>query len=710
MVETTGTVAGAEVPPACCCDLVMKGGITSGIVFPRAIRRLSETFRLRNIAGTSAGAMAAAIAAAAEYGRANGKGQFRSLHDLPTQLGRSAPNGGGSLLMSLFQPEPGTAALFDLALVVMSKGAWWARLPRAVAILMFRMGVWPWVGLLAGVGVLVVLPSTWQGTSFGWALVSWGVAAVAAAVVVRVWGARAGRPLVAAITILAALAGLPLVVRATGMAPTLSPGAVWTNQWLVLLPKLGVIAGCLIAVGAQLGRNVPANGFGLCSGSTQESGRGTPGLTPWLHGHIQRLAGRGAAEAPLTFEDLAALPEDSSITLRIMTTCVTHGRPYLLPFHTSEFFYDPVEFAELFPPSVCGHLERLGRERVLRPDADTDARILYRAMHPRLPLATREMPILVAARMSLSFPVLLRGVSLWALDWSQPANAQAMRNWREWLRQGDHAAQLSHDPAVAAPAGVPVLPTPERCWFSDGGISSNFPVHLFDQALPGWPTFAINLRYREQAPAQRVELARTYLDGLEPEWMRLTRPEAKGPGSLLGFLGSIMGTMQNWNDNVMLSAPGYRDRIAHIYLGRDEGGLNLDMSSAQIEALAGYGEDAARQLAERFTRPPAGSELCWESHCWVRYRTSMALLERTLGGVVDSYRAARQPGGRTYPDLLARGDAPPTNYRWSPESAEAATEGMRLMSEFWDSWKTAGVDFGSHAPRPEVEWHTRPLL
>ena len=40
------------------CDLVMKGGITSGIVYPAAILRLKDKYRFRNIGGTSAGAMA----------------------------------------------------------------------------------------------------------------------------------------------------------------------------------------------------------------------------------------------------------------------------------------------------------------------------------------------------------------------------------------------------------------------------------------------------------------------------------------------------------------------------------------------------------------------------------------------------------------------------------------------------------------------------
>jgi predicted acylesterase/phospholipase RssA len=45
------------------CDIVMKGGITSGVVYPLAIAILAEDFIFKNVGGTSAGAIAAAAAA-----------------------------------------------------------------------------------------------------------------------------------------------------------------------------------------------------------------------------------------------------------------------------------------------------------------------------------------------------------------------------------------------------------------------------------------------------------------------------------------------------------------------------------------------------------------------------------------------------------------------------------------------------------------------
>ena len=45
------------------CDLVMKGGITSGVIYPRAVVELARKYHFKNIGGTSAGAIAAAATA-----------------------------------------------------------------------------------------------------------------------------------------------------------------------------------------------------------------------------------------------------------------------------------------------------------------------------------------------------------------------------------------------------------------------------------------------------------------------------------------------------------------------------------------------------------------------------------------------------------------------------------------------------------------------
>jgi len=50
----------------------MKGGITSGVVYPLAIDELARTYKFKNIGGTSAGAIAATAAAALGFNQTLG--------------------------------------------------------------------------------------------------------------------------------------------------------------------------------------------------------------------------------------------------------------------------------------------------------------------------------------------------------------------------------------------------------------------------------------------------------------------------------------------------------------------------------------------------------------------------------------------------------------------------------------------------------------
>jgi hypothetical protein len=75
--------------------------------------------------------------------------------------------------------------------------------------------------------------------------------------------------------------------------------------------------------------------------------------------------------------------------------------------------------------------------------------------------AAADLPVIVAARMSLSFPILFSAIPLYAVDRQQATRPGA---------------------AVA------------KHWFSDGGLSSNLPLHFFDRPLTRWPTLALNLR------------------------------------------------------------------------------------------------------------------------------------------------------------------------------------------------------------------------
>ena len=110
-LESSASDSGAWADPSLTCDIVMKGGITSGVVYPGAVVELAKRYRFKSIGGASAGAIAAAAVAAAEYGRTQGGG-FARLARVPDEL--SATDAGGKgFLLQLFNPEDSTRRLFD---------------------------------------------------------------------------------------------------------------------------------------------------------------------------------------------------------------------------------------------------------------------------------------------------------------------------------------------------------------------------------------------------------------------------------------------------------------------------------------------------------------------------------------------------------------------------------------------------------------------
>src|SRR6516225_2674782 len=109
------------------CDIVMKGGITSGVVYPLAICKLATSYVIKNIGGTSVGAIAAAITAAAEYRRRNGSGEgYVELAKLPGLLGRPGA------LLALFAADPQAKRLLKIALTLIGNSSFIAKAARLI--------------------------------------------------------------------------------------------------------------------------------------------------------------------------------------------------------------------------------------------------------------------------------------------------------------------------------------------------------------------------------------------------------------------------------------------------------------------------------------------------------------------------------------------------------------------------------------------------
>jgi predicted acylesterase/phospholipase RssA len=570
--------AGAE------CDVIMKGGITSGVIYPLAICELATRYRLHNVGGTSAGAIAAAAAAAAERGRrrrladpASTAGGYGRLAELPKELGAE--------LLSLFRPAPSTRSLFEIMVAASKAPSRPIAQDRGTVERGKQLGpkVWPTIRAVVS-------------QQLGWFLL--GFLGLVALAVLALW-----------------LAG---------------PASGWLTATVVLLAVLlGVVLG-LVLVGWSLYRvlvnNVRDNGYGICTGYLDAGGRereedlaGQPKpLTPWLADLLDELAGN--RERPLTFADLwgeeaakeyrvAARTEERlsvaeqlrlramrEINLEMMTTDLSHGRPWRLPTDERVLSFCPKEFGRLFPKRVVDHLciePNWTRRHIDGQPDETDVRC---PTHPGerlqfLPLAP-DLPVVIAARMSLSFPLLISAVRLYTIDYDRTE--------------------------------LPVV----TCWFSDGGITSNFPIHFFDGLLPRRPTFGLNLRtYPPDHPKEDVYLPEPTGQVGRSDWRPIT--------NVFAFGSTILDTLQNWADRGQMTVPGFRDRIVHVSHRPDEGGMNLAMPPERIAALAARGQRAAQLLAG--TAPAGQRCFDWQQHRWTRYRTAMSKLEQGLDQMGEAY-------------------------------------------------------------------------
>ena len=605
------------------CDIVMKGGITSGVVYPGAVLSLSKRYRFKCIGGTSAGGIAAAIVAAAEYARE--RGGFKKLAELPEILSGHGAD-GDVFMLQLFQADAATKPLFSVLIGFLEQGPL-----GAIGALLKAFKRFPLLALV--VALLPIVLNAVAGASAAWA-----VAGV--------------------------LAGV-----------------------LVLVIGLGADVVCAVL-------RLPENDFGLCRLGPGSGTEAAPSLTTWLHQRINATASRKPSDAPLTFADLWAGPDHPlptykeraerdaelhrlsrdpvarHIDLQMMTTDLTHGRPLRLPVpyqphrlvleEGGKLLFDPDEMRKFFPAAVvdhlcdhavagnrtAAHLKRLGRENF-----------------KHFPIGP-DLPVVVAARMTLSFPALIAAIPLYQLDFRQ-------------------------DP-----------PPLVRVLFSDGGITSNFPVHFFDSPLPQRPTFALNLTKFEPWEKSDLNDPSTWIR--EPaDVNREAYASVAHITSLGGFAGAIFDTMKNWRDNAQAQLPGFRDRTIHLKLNQGEGGMNLAMDSEKIKGLNARGEYAGRRLVALFAGDGTAKTKHWNDHRFVRYRTTMSLLERYLRSYKRGFEGQADAVTTTYPNRIAQGGVAPYSltHREIAFSSKTSAGYIDLVKE-WD--RDAMTLDDDQVPRPSA--------
>jgi predicted acylesterase/phospholipase RssA len=572
------------------CDIIMKGGITSGIVYPAAVYEIAKDFVFKNVGGTSAGAIAASLTAAAERRRAHDGSTegFERVSAIPHFLATE------HRLYRLFAPNSSTRSLYRTVVSLFGR-------PRFQPALIAK-----WCGLVWAYPVASLMGAV-PGTLF---LIT---------------------------VLLRHRSDLFLLIDLIAAVITI---------------LLGISVAIVFAFMSDVLKRLPHNAYGMVKGVDDADRTSQAALCTWLTQELELTAGLDAGKVPLTFGmlwdakrdiDLPAVkvkPDHPDVNLEMITTNVTWGRPYQFPLDRV-FFYDPNELAQFFPDHVIKWMT--DHPRAPKSAEETEQFPAY-ASQGKLPIPLpADLPVIVATRMSLAFPILLSAVPLYAGDYSKPT-----------------------------PHGR--IPELERCWFSDGGISSNFPVTLFDSPLPRWPTFAINLApFNPAYPQQRDESKNVYMPSENGAGILSSFSRFK---TLPGFLSAIVNAMQNWNDNTQTHLPGYRDRIVTVFLDdTKEGGLNLDMPPDVLERLRLRGIAAGALIAGRFKTPsllPAGKGgMDWENHRWLRFRSTMGALRAYLSRFTYGFRDPLQPDV-PYEKLILASDGTPVHHY--PVRAEKRTD------------------------------------
>ncbi|MBO0796104.1 MAG: patatin-like phospholipase family protein, partial [Ktedonobacteraceae bacterium] len=544
------------------CDLVLKGGITSGIVYPPAILQLKDRHRFCNIGGTSAGAIAAAGIAAAEFHR-NKHGDNAGFTYLDKHVQQWLTT--DSNLRNLFQASPAIKPLMDFALALLStpSDTTTPAAPQKSNLLK---------------SVFKVLKAWF----FNYLPISFAA----------FWGAIIGLALAAALP----LTIFALVYLVSPISAVQSTGGFTIAA--IILGLLGAWPGWHIGrVISAIGK-LPENGYGICTGHTIRTD-GTPdftNLTDWLSKAFDEMAGP-AHTIPLTFEDL----NSQKITLKMVTSNLSQGLPYVMPEGLYNFLFKKSDMLKLFPQHVVQHMIDHQPEKPLvprekLPELPGDDRYYY------LP-AAGQLPVIVCTRMSLSFPILLSAIPLYTIS------TQAYHDFRDgtlakleeghlqlnWFSDG---GLCSNFPIQFFDAWLPRWPTFGINLTSLSSASATSALHEEQEGDKPVESAAVAARNKSNEPVYLPQAE----DRQDPEWDNIN--------GLPGFVQAIFGTAQNYRDTMQAHLPSYRERIVQIRLNKDEGGLNLAMPRAIIEKVIQKGSEAGVILRDEFKL---------NHHVWVRF-------------------------------------------------------------------------------------------
>lgn len=714
-----------EPPQDRFCDVVLDGGVINGVVYPGFLLELARKFHFRSIGGTSVGAIAGALAAACEFNRryqgnngfneglAKMPAELASWVDEPTQMTK---------IRSLFQPDPKVKRLFDWFVDVL--GTRMKRIDKQAEerqkreaesnsiiktdeIPVLPMQLRNWVMTVLEKLLKSLKDNSTQPTN--WVMMALGKA-------IRYFGPDFLSILFWVLVTLDFGLFVFLVMQIDLAWIFVFGGIFFLFCVMVLHPFLIFIE--------QICALIKLPSAGICTGMKVSQTDGD-GLFEWLHEGIQKAANLPLHQ-PLTFLDLWQAPcgpkaadggqEPKSIDLRMITTCLSHGRIYELPFSDDNavLMFRLSEFKPYFPESIIAHLRRVSqpmnvdtcgvlqknfqkRNQDLRSVPDfVDTNLAYKEFIPKWEKCKKEiqakfeekedeknglnesdirefpwtdLPIVVAARMSMSVPILFQNIPL----------------------IGFKLDGRTEDIKLV------------RLWFADGGIGSNFPIHLFDKAIPRWPTFGLKIldeppRNDSQNKPLVANMPYAHKDGADDtllypkddsEFSAINKKSSTSSiGSFIKMLFSVYTSAKDGHDQSFLRMPDVRNRVVRIYMNHRAGNmLNLKIEPDKIIQLARDvgtygGQIAANAYLAEVSISKYSWVNSWQDHRWVRFNMLTTGLRKYLSGFSHVSQLEGLPGTANCNTLrdqvLQATQKPPLRSRSQPSDEMILTQ---LQSE-----------------------------
>lgn len=576
------------------CDVIMKGGITSGVVYPKLLAKLHEKYDFASIGGTSAGAIAAALAAAAQFG------EHRKDDSIPpesqgfakfTKVCEALAQPGG--LQRLFSPTRKARFLFKFFFDAVGKG-----LGHAIATYW-----WPWIvfsvvaSIFIKMGFYVIFPEPKQ--------------------------------------------TFPLDAILIGV----SFGFLLMPVWMIFV----------------LLNRIPKDGFGLCTGRNDNLpfDKSDPNvLFDWLDENIQLCGGLSPQGDPLTFGDLCARNngKNTQQRLQMFTTNLTLSMPVVIPDDDIRYFvFRTMESKRFFGSRMTNFLIAHSSKPKSAPTLPEGYFYLPKGA---------DFPVAIATRMSLSFPILFCAVPAYTIPAEKAGlgsieEAGLQKNWFSdggicsnfpihsfdtWLpSHPTFAVNLTGRSIRAGTSGAPSsTPTSGAASSTDGAAavstaaalleknSAQAFCHLRREASPtsnNSKTSAVETPPEANTNANNEEARSGSALHAKQASYRLYQadqevsPVYKSIGDMASFLFSIINTAKDCHDSVQSALPGFRERIVHVELENNEGGLNLAMPKDVVDKIMEKGREAGQALVDDFN---------FETHRWGRLRILLHVLEDQL--------------------------------------------------------------------------------